>query len=117
MNQMLFHKLNLVFRPLTADDIAQRRELLRQKQIEKPTTTTNEESTNQTVENQQPKSENGVALNPTTATTTTTESNEELDDNAFLAFARVFSGRIKRGQKIYVLSPRHDPSLFVDKVK
>lgn len=115
MNQMLFHKLNLVFRPLTADDIAQRREVLRQKQTEKPTTTTtNEESTNQTVENQQPTSENGVALNPTV---TTTESNEDLDDNAFLAFARVFSGRIKRGQKIYVLSPRHDPSLFVDKVK
>jgi len=35
----------------------------------------------------------------------------------FLAFARVYSGRLKRGQKIFVLSPRHDPALFVGKVR
>ena len=44
------------------------------------------------------------------------ESKENMDENVFLAFARVFSGRLKHGQKIYVLGPRHDPALYVGKV-
>ena len=44
------------------------------------------------------------------------ESKENTDENVFLAFARVFSGRLKHGQKIYVLGPRHDPAMFVGKV-
>ncbi len=119
---MLYHKIDIskinlfsfldsifLYRPLTSEDIAQRREFLKQKQAEK--TTMNEETTNQTVENDQPTTENGV-VNPIK-----TESNENMDENVFLAFARVFSGRVKRGQKIFVLSPRHDPTLFVGKVR
>ncbi len=94
---------------MTADDIAQRREVLKQKQAEKPTT--NEESTNQIVENNQATTDNGAV------DSIKTESNGDIDENVFLAFARVFSGRLKRGQKIFVLSPRHDPTLFVGKVK
>jgi ribosome assembly protein 1 len=118
---MLYHKIDIsktnlllakdscfLYRPLTADDIAQRRELLKQKQIEKATT--NEESTDLHVENGQTISENGVT-NPTKI-----ESNEPVDENVFLAFARVYSGRLKRGQNIFVLGPRHDPTLFVGKV-
>jgi hypothetical protein len=119
---VLYHKINkgriklfsfegsiVLYRSLTAEDIAQRRELLKQKQVEK--TTTNEESTNQSGENAQTTTENGVS-NPTKI-----ESNEDTNENSFLAFARVYSGRLKRGQKIYVLGPRHDPALFVGKVK
>jgi ribosome assembly protein 1 len=119
---VLYHKIDIskinlfsfldsifLYRPLTSEDIAQRREFLKQKQAEK--TTMNEETTNQTVENDQPTTENGV-VNPIK-----TESNENMDENVFLAFARVFSGRVKRGQKIFVLSPRHDPTLFVGKVR
>lgn len=60
-----------------------------------------------------------------TATTTTTSETAEkievpqeepLDKNTFLAFARVYSGTVKVGQKIYVLGPRHDPNLFVGQV-
>ncbi|CAF1041021.1 unnamed protein product [Rotaria sp. Silwood1] len=95
-------------KPLTAEDIAQRRELLRQKQHDK--TTINEESSaTQTIEKNQTTTENGTT-NPVE-----TESNENTDENMFLAFARVYSGRLKRGQKIFVLSPRHDPTLFVGK--
>ncbi|XP_060804573.1 elongation factor-like GTPase 1 [Amyelois transitella] len=32
------------------------------------------------------------------------------DEPAFIAFARVFSGKIKKGSKVYVLGPKHDPS-------
>ncbi|CAF1039157.1 unnamed protein product [Rotaria sp. Silwood1] len=95
-------------KPLTAEDIAQRRELLRQKQHDK-TTINEESSTTQTIEKNQTTTENGTT-NPVE-----TESNENTDENMFLAFARVYSGRLKRGQKIFVLSPRHDPTLFVGK--
>lgn len=43
------------------------------------------------------------------------ENNDEIkneidnDKHAFIAFARVFSGRLKRGDKVYVLGPKHDP--------
>lgn len=36
------------------------------------------------------------------------ESNE--NDILFIAFARVFSGKLQKGDKVYVLGPRHDPS-------
>ncbi|CAF2985970.1 unnamed protein product [Rotaria sp. Silwood2] len=95
-------------KPLTAEDIVQRRELLRQKQLDK-TTINEESSTIQTIEKDQTKTENG-AMKPVEA-----ESNENIDENVFLAFARVYSGRLKRGQQIFVLSPRHDPTLFIGK--
>ncbi len=105
-SQKIYMFLN---RSLTTEDIAQRRELLRQKQIDKATA--NEESINQNVENNQTTTEDGVN------NSIKTESNENIDENVFLAFARVYSGRLKRGQKIFVLSPRHDPIQFVGKVR
>ena len=86
-------------RPLTADDIAQRREMLRQKQQGEKTETTGEKPPETPVEE-----------------ATNVETNENQSENVFLAFARVFSGRLRRGQKIFVLSPRHDPALFIGKV-
>lgn len=36
-------------------------------------------------------------------------------DEAFLAFARVYSGTLKRGDMVYVIGPKHDPrNLLVD---
>ncbi|CAF1327612.1 unnamed protein product, partial [Rotaria sordida] len=94
---------------LTAEDIAQERELIKQKVAEE-TTTTNEELTNETVENDdQSTTEKDVG------DSIKTESNENMNENVFLAFARVYSERLKRGQKIFVLSPCHDPTLFVGK--
>ncbi len=97
---------SFLYRVLTVEDITQRRELIKQKQLDKATT--NDESTNQTVENEQITTENDVVNGTKT---------ESVDENVFLAFARVFSGRLKRGQKIFVLGPRHDPALFVGKVR
>ncbi|CAF1124620.1 unnamed protein product [Rotaria magnacalcarata] len=95
-------------KPLTAEDIAQRRELLKQKQQEK-ITASSEESANRTEETNPTTTDNSVT------NTVQSESNENVDEHVFLAFARVYSGRLKRGQKIFVLSPRHDPVLFVGK--
>ena len=39
------------------------------------------------------------------------EKTEENDDeNVFIAFARVYSGTLRKGQKIFALTPKHDPS-------
>lgn len=37
-----------------------------------------------------------------------TES-KQVPKNHVLAFARVYSGTIKKGQRLYVLGPKHDP--------
>ena len=34
----------------------------------------------------------------------------------FLAFARIFSGTIKKGQKLYVLGPKHNPADAIEQV-
>ena len=42
-------------------------------------------------------------------------SDDQLD-HVFIAFARVFSGIVKKGQKLYVLGPKHDPAKALQKV-
>ena len=49
------------------------------------------------------------------------DKNNENDDSdankqVFVAFARVYSGTVKKGQKIYVLGPKHDPAKAIHKV-
>lgn len=46
-----------------------------------------------------------------------TEEPKEKDENetAFIAFARIFSGKVRKGDKLYVLGPKHDPSLVIIK--
>lgn len=39
-----------------------------------------------------------------------------VDDDVFVAFARVFSGKIRVGQNLYVLGPKHNPSITLQKV-
>ena len=35
---------------------------------------------------------------------------EEKEKNIFVAFARVFSGTLRKGMQMYVLGPKYDPS-------
>ena len=97
-------------RPLTAEDIASRRLLVRQRhaelmkqQEEQQKSTT---CTTSTAESQ------GQAIS-----TSTTESEQqqqepvkEEENHVFIAFARVFSGKLRKGQQLYVLGPKYDPS-------
>ncbi len=49
------------------------------------------------------------------------KENEESSDNelgqVFLAFARVYSGIIRKGDKLYVLGPKHDPAKALELVR
>lgn len=38
------------------------------------------------------------------------------NDVMFIAFGRMYSGTIRRGQEMYVLGPKHDPSKITDSV-
>lgn len=42
---------------------------------------------------------------------------EESSQEAFIAFARVFSGIARRGQKIFVLGPKYSPVEFLQRVR
>ena len=37
------------------------------------------------------------------------KANKQVPKSHMLAFARVYSGTIKKGQQLYVLGPKHDP--------
>ncbi|KAK7076905.1 Elongation factor-like GTPase 1 [Halocaridina rubra] len=38
----------------------------------------------------------------------------DLEEEVFVAFARVYSGVLKPGQKVYILGPKHDPGKIVN---
>ncbi|XP_048484589.1 elongation factor-like GTPase 1 [Plutella xylostella] len=44
----------------------------------------------------------------------TKKEEEDKTQPAFIAFARVFSGKIRKGDKVYVLGPKHDPSKILN---
>ena len=46
----------------------------------------------------------------------TDEVAENNEDNIFIAFARIYSGTVRKGQKLYVLGPKHDPAKALEKV-
>lgn len=45
------------------------------------------------------------------------DEQEQSNEHVFIAFARVFSGTIKRGQELYVLGPKHEPQSALEKVQ
>jgi len=45
------------------------------------------------------------------------DEQEQRDEHVFIAFARVFSGTVKRGQELYVLGPKHEPQSALEKVQ
>ncbi|KAL4717192.1 hypothetical protein ACJJTC_017079 [Scirpophaga incertulas] len=86
---------------LTPEEMARRREIAKKlreeqrNQIEPVSAVEiKTETANETIQN---KSEEKAA-------------DEDKDQPTFIAFARVFSGKIKKGDKVFVLGPKHDPS-------
>lgn len=90
------------FRPkaLTLEEIALRREQARQRHAQMV--------------------EQGNIVKPenilTSDSTRVEETPSNLQDDVFIAFARVFSGCLKKGQTVYVLGPKHDPSVVLEKI-
>ena len=58
----------------------------------------------------------------TTEEDTSSQEKEETQqqkkcDTSFIAYARVYSGTLRPGQKLYVLGPKHDPALVEERVR
>ena len=87
-----------MFRPLTEAEIAERREAARLRHQAK----------RDAEEQEQSASEVGVVTEEADMGVAVPE--EEERGSIFLAFSRVFSGVVRRGQRLYVLQPLYDPS-------
>ncbi|XP_023227441.1 elongation factor-like GTPase 1 [Centruroides sculpturatus] len=90
-------------RPLTTEEIAQRREEARQRHMERMTADKNINSMND--KNDQKKLDDINTL----------ESPNQDEEVVFIAFARIFSGKLYKGQTLYVLGPKHDPTKILEK--
>uniref|UniRef100_A0A673ZD55 Elongation factor-like 1 n=1 Tax=Salmo trutta TaxID=8032 RepID=A0A673ZD55_SALTR len=78
-------------RPLTQEEMAQRRELARQRHTERLAAIQQTESQMQ-------------------ALSLKAKPEEEEGKETFVAFARVYSGVVRRGQKVFVMGPKYDPA-------
>lgn len=99
-------------KPLTLDEIENRRSVARQRHQERMAQTEDEAAMHELRENV----ENSLKISVPDSTLPLTDEQTELEDDAdfatdevFIAFARVYSGTLRKGAKIYVLTPKHDP--------
>ncbi|XP_041645807.1 elongation factor-like GTPase 1 [Cheilinus undulatus] len=96
-------------RPLTQEEIAQRRELARQRHADRMITDGKPaESCKEPIRSEAlPLEGNSSGLS-----TSKTTLHEEVDEQkeTFIAFARIYSGTVKKGQKMFILGPKYDPA-------
>nr|XP_054756574.1 elongation factor-like GTPase 1 [Lytechinus pictus] len=103
-------------RPLTCAEIQQRREEARKRHAERRAAAEQDKGGGGGVEGGGGKerdvltSQEEISATDMVALTVEPEAEEEKKSGeTFLAFGRVFSGTIHKGQKLFVLGPRHDP--------
>ncbi|XP_022125841.2 elongation factor-like GTPase 1 [Pieris rapae] len=89
-------------KPLTSEEMALRREKARQMR-EELKNSANNEAIPMSKETDPPEEK-------CTEDEKEKEEKEEQSETAFIAFARIFSGKVRKGDKVYVLGPKHDPS-------
>lgn len=94
-------------RPLTQEEIAQRRELARQRHAERQAAS--QGSDNPEASNTTKPDTDGLCVQ--TEALTVKSTSEEQDKEYFVAFARVYSGVVRRGQRVFVLGPKYDPAI------
>ncbi|KAM4744992.1 elongation factor-like GTPase 1 isoform 2-T3 [Anableps anableps] len=88
-------------RPLNQEEIAQRREVARQKHAEKMAAESLERATH---------SERSPGEAKMTSLTLKPEEEEEEQKEVFIAFARIYSGTVQKRQRVFVLGPKYDPA-------
>ncbi|XP_068176852.1 elongation factor-like GTPase 1 [Antennarius striatus] len=93
-------------RPLTQQQLAQRREQARRRHAERMAADSSVEST---APGGQPASLSADQMEALTLTDSKLEEEEEQKE-VFVAFARVYSGTVKRGDRVFVLGPKYDPA-------
>ncbi|XP_072237157.1 elongation factor-like GTPase 1 [Leuresthes tenuis] len=87
-------------RPLSQEEIAQRRELARQRHAERMVADKTVAGNHKEV----------THIDANMESLTLKDSKPLQDKETFIAFARVYSGTVKKGQRIFVLGPKYDPA-------
>ncbi|XP_072321106.1 elongation factor-like GTPase 1 [Eucyclogobius newberryi] len=104
-------------RPLTQEEIAQRRELARQRHAERMAA---ENQKDQVKAEASPQEEQTSAASTDVSSKMETqavkEQSAEEDKETFVAFARVYSGVVRPGQRVFVLGPKYDPAWGLSKL-
>lgn len=93
---------------LTPEELAQRREIVRQKHAEQ---------LQRIAENDEVNLCNTVALNNDEDAKYEEDVDDDKLDGALTAFARVYSGTLKTGDRVYVLGPKHNPAVALERKK
>ncbi|KAJ8668941.1 hypothetical protein QAD02_000200 [Eretmocerus hayati] len=97
-------------KPLTQEELAQRRELARQRHAEK--------MEKEKLEDTVPLQDAAKFMNQEESPTTENEGEAKDDsENCLIAFARVYSGTVKVGKELYVLGPKHDPKIALERAE
>ncbi|XP_041836885.1 elongation factor-like GTPase 1 isoform X1 [Melanotaenia boesemani] len=106
-------------RPLNQEEISQRREMARQRHAEKMAADKKPEEVTNPDSNQLEGQSAGLTgvffllpakMEIVTIQDSKPEEEKELNET-FIAFARVYSGMVKKGQRMFVLGPKYDPAL------
>ncbi|XP_042340727.1 elongation factor-like GTPase 1 [Plectropomus leopardus] len=102
-------------RPLTQEEIAQRRELARQRHAERMTADQTATESNKDIVRSGCTPQEDSPAGSTTAkmeslTLKDSKAEEEEEQGTFIAFARVYSGVVKKGKRAFVLGPKYDPA-------
>ncbi|XP_044294664.1 elongation factor-like GTPase 1 isoform X2 [Varanus komodoensis] len=112
-------------RPLSQEEMAQRRELVRQRHAEKLVASQGQASAqegiggkpvDQALETRETGGEDQLPATQMEAVNLASVQQEPENKEAFVAFARVFSGVVKKGQKLFVLGPKYDPAESLHKL-
>lgn len=91
---------------MSIEDLERKRELIRQRKLQEEAA---KNGGGETVVTTTPVNQSNEEQTPVVE--------EETQEYIFLAFARVFSGTLKKGQELFILSPKHNPEDFVGKVR
>ncbi|KAF4525813.1 hypothetical protein B566_EDAN009921, partial [Ephemera danica] len=98
-------------RPLTAEEIARRREMAKQRHAERMQQSEAAQAAGTTV----PPETTGTPIKPTEPDVPDETAKEEESDDVFVAFARVYSGTVKQGQSLR--GEEIDPKLTLKDLK
>ncbi|KAJ8029425.1 Elongation factor-like GTPase 1 [Holothuria leucospilota] len=103
-------------RPLTAEEIAERRLEVRRLHAERQRQIQTEATSSQQGEQSESSTENEIEENGLDGDKEEV-GKDETEEQVFIAFARIFSGVVKRGQKLYVMEPAYDPHQGISQVQ
>uniref|UniRef100_A0AAY5EB12 Elongation factor-like 1 n=1 Tax=Electrophorus electricus TaxID=8005 RepID=A0AAY5EB12_ELEEL len=98
-------------RPLTQEELSQRRELARQRHAERQAANQSSESTETAIGGSGQTAVTANDTGPGKERILFRASVEGPRREHFVAFARVYSGVARRGRKVFVLGPKYDPAL------